>query len=186
MLVSSDEEEEREITKSDSSVRPRRAATTTKMNNSKPKLKVKKVNNSSLKVNNGPAKTNRSTKQVSSTPSPGSVEPVLLDDTVCRLCEKQFKPGTEALLRHYAWDHYKEKLEAALETCASNLTCKACKERKFKSRFPTRKDLIVHLGVFHKMVLDWIAWKKEKATVGRLTKALYLNTEWEAILSLNP
>ena len=38
----------------------------------------------------------------------------------------------------------------------------------------------------HKMVLDWMAWKKEKATVGRLTKALYLNTEWEAILSLNP
>ena len=38
----------------------------------------------------------------------------------------------------------------------------------------------------YKMVLDWMAWKKEKATVGRLTKALYLNTEWEAILSLNP
>ena len=28
-----------------------------------------------------------------------------------------------------------------------------------------------------KMVLDWMAWKKEKATVGHLTKALYLNTE---------
>ena len=38
----------------------------------------------------------------------------------------------------------------------------------------------------HKMVLDWMAWKKEKATVGRLSKALYLNKEWEAILSLTP
>lgn len=38
----------------------------------------------------------------------------------------------------------------------------------------------------HKMFQDWLAWKKEKATVGRLTKALYLNKEWEAILSLNP
>ena len=37
-----------------------------------------------------------------------------------------------------------------------------------------------------KMFQDWMAWKKEKATVGRLTKALYLNNEWEAILSLNP
>ena len=38
----------------------------------------------------------------------------------------------------------------------------------------------------HKMLLDWVAWKGEKATVGRLSKALYLNNEWEAIQSLNP
>lgn len=38
----------------------------------------------------------------------------------------------------------------------------------------------------HKMLQDWLAWKKEKATIGRLTKALYLNKDWEAILSLNP
>ena len=38
----------------------------------------------------------------------------------------------------------------------------------------------------HKMMLDWQAWFKEKATVSKLAKALYLNTEWEAILSLNP
>ena len=38
----------------------------------------------------------------------------------------------------------------------------------------------------HKMLLDWVAWKGEKATVGRLAKALFLNQEWEAIQSLNP
>ena len=38
----------------------------------------------------------------------------------------------------------------------------------------------------HKMLLDWVAWKGEKATVGRLSKALFLNQEWDAIQSLNP
>ncbi len=38
----------------------------------------------------------------------------------------------------------------------------------------------------HKMLQDWLSWMKEKATVGKLAKALYLNKEWEAILSLNP
>ena len=38
----------------------------------------------------------------------------------------------------------------------------------------------------HKMLLDWVAWKGEKATVGRLTKALFLNQEWDAIQCLNP
>lgn len=38
----------------------------------------------------------------------------------------------------------------------------------------------------HKMLLDWVAWKGDKATVGRLAKALFLNQEWEAIQSLNP
>ena len=38
----------------------------------------------------------------------------------------------------------------------------------------------------HKMLQDWCAWKEEKATVGRLSKALYLNSEWQAIQSLNP
>ena len=38
----------------------------------------------------------------------------------------------------------------------------------------------------HKMLQDWCAWKQEKATVGRLSKALFLNHEWQAIQSLNP
>jgi hypothetical protein len=38
----------------------------------------------------------------------------------------------------------------------------------------------------HKMMQDWLAWKQDKATVGRITKALYLSKEWEAIDSLNP
>ena len=46
--------------------------------------------------------------------------------------------------------------------------------------------IIFQSDAVHKMVLDWMAWKKEKATVGRLSKALYLNKEWEAILSLTP
>merc|ERR1712038_2107867 len=38
----------------------------------------------------------------------------------------------------------------------------------------------------HKMFQDWCAWKQEKATVGRLSKALFLNHEWQAIESLTP
>ncbi len=38
----------------------------------------------------------------------------------------------------------------------------------------------------YKMLQDWLAWKEDKATVGRLAKALHLNQELEAINSLTP
>lgn len=43
-----------------------------------------------------------------------------------------------------------------------------------------------HSEAVHKMLQDWVAWKQEKATVGRLTKAFYLNNDWEAIQRLEP
>ena len=50
----------------------------------------------------------------------------------------------------------------------------------------TTEETTEEQDAVHKMLLDWVAWKGDKATVGRLAKALFLNQEWEAIQSLNP
>jgi len=47
-------------------------------------------------------------------------------------------------------------------------------------------DTRSHNEAVHRMLYRWIQWKDQKATVGKLTKALFNHREYEAILSLNP
>jgi hypothetical protein len=37
-----------------------------------------------------------------------------------------------------------------------------------------------------KMLFRWMQWKSERATIKRLSKALYINSEYSAILSMDP
>ena len=34
----------------------------------------------------------------------------------------------------------------------------------------------------YKMFQDWLSWKQDKATVGRLAKAFFLNNEWDTVM----
>ena len=76
--------------------------------------------------------------------------PDLTVETSCRLCDKKnFKTGSDALLKHYALEHFKEELDAEIPLDSKVLTCEPCKKKKLKSKFDTRKELIVHNASLH-------------------------------------
>ena len=53
-------------------------------------------------------------------------------------------------MRHYALDHFREKLDAEVgNNIQVNNVCPICKIKKLKSRFDTRKDILVHNASFH-------------------------------------
>ena len=75
--------------------------------------------------------------------------PDLSLETACRLCErKSFKAGSDALLKHYALDHLKDELEAEIPD-TKLLICEACKKKKLKSKFESRKELALHNATVH-------------------------------------
>ena len=41
-------------------------------------------------------------------------------------------------------------------------------------------------GCGERMLYRWMQWKSEKATIRRLTKALYNNAEFDAIAAVDP
>ena len=75
----------------------------------------------------------------------------LYSETECKLCDrKNFKSGSDSLVRHYALDHFREKLDAEVgNNIQVNNVCPICKIKKLKSRFDTRKDILVHNASFH-------------------------------------
>ena len=75
----------------------------------------------------------------------------LYSDTDCKLCErKNFKSGSDSLVRHYALDHFRDRLDAEVgNNLQVNNVCPICKIKKLKSRFETRKDILVHNASFH-------------------------------------
>ena len=58
-------------------------------------------------------------------------DPDLNVETMCRLCDKKsFKTGSDALLKHYTWEHFKEELDwlshvlaLGLSSCLSLALC---------------------------------------------------------------
>ena len=82
-----------------------------------------------------------------------SKDPDLNVETTCRLCDKKsFKIGSDALLKHYTWEHFKEELEAELEAKFPDpkpLICDLCKKKKLKSKFDTRKEFVLHNAGVH-------------------------------------
>ena len=76
-------------------------------------------------------------------------DPKLYDlyaDTECKLCDKKnFKLGTDALVKHYALEHFREKLEVELK----DFSCNICKNKKLKSKFDSKQDLLIHNATFH-------------------------------------
>ena len=109
----------------------------------------KKVNG--LKNNPTPKSTPAPKGNGSSSKSPK--DPQLYDlyaDTECKLCEKKnFKPGTDALLKHYALEDFKEKLEVDITTNGKDFFCNLCKSKKLKSKFESRQEILMHLATFH-------------------------------------
>ena len=109
----------------------------------------KKVNG--LKNNPAPKSTPAPKGNGSSSKSPK--DPQLYDlyaDTECKLCEKKnFKPGTDALLKHYALEHFKEKLELDITSNGKDFFCNLCKSKKLKSKFESRQEILMHLVTFH-------------------------------------
>ena len=80
----------------------------------------------------------------------GTKAPDLAVETACRLCDKKnFKTGSDALLKHYALDHFKEELDAEIPADSKVLTCESCKKKKLKSKFDSRKELILHNAGIH-------------------------------------
>ena len=75
----------------------------------------------------------------------------LYSETECKLCDRKgFKSGSDSLVRHYALDHFREKLDAEVgNNLQVNNVCPICKIKKLKSRFETRKEILVHNASFH-------------------------------------
>ena len=70
-------------------------------------------------------------------------------ETACRLCDrKNFKTGSDVLLKHYVFDHLKEELEAEVPV-DKPLVCEVCRKKKLKSKFETRKELVLHNAAVH-------------------------------------
>ena len=80
-------------------------------------------------------------------------DPKLYDlyaDTDCKLCDmKNFKPGSDALVKHYALEHFKEKLDLEIGTVGKEFSCNLCKTRKLKSKFESRQDILLHNAIVH-------------------------------------
>ena len=99
----------------------------------------------------------KSTKESNSSKPQASKDGKLIDfqtDVACRLCEKKnFKAGSEALVKHYALEHFKEKLDLEIAGSSSkDFSCNICKNKKLKSKFETRQDLLLHNATFHSRV----------------------------------
>ena len=112
-----------------------------------PQATSKKVNG----VKNNP--TPKSTPKGNGSSSKYPKDPQLYDlyaEKECRLCEKKsFKPGTDALLKHYALEHFKEKLEVDITTNGKDFFCNLCKSKKLKSKFDSKQEILMHLVTFH-------------------------------------
>ena len=52
-------------------------------------------------------------------------------------------------VKHYALDHFKEKLESELGSTSKDFVCSICKTKKLKSRFESRQELVLHNAGFH-------------------------------------
>ena len=76
----------------------------------------------------------------------------LLTETECRLCEKKnFKQGSDVITKHYALEHFKDKLDAeiGINSIAKDFSCTTCKNKKLKSKFDSRQDILLHNAIFH-------------------------------------
>lgn len=101
-----------------------------------------------MKTNPGGTKT--APKGVVGSSKGPQKDPLLYDlsaDSDCKLCEKKnFKPGSDALLKHYALDHFKEKLEVDI---GKDFSCNLCKTKKLKSKFENRQEFLLHNASVH-------------------------------------
>ena len=52
-------------------------------------------------------------------------------------------------VKHYALDHFKDKLESELGSTSKDFVCSICKTKKLKSRFESRQELVLHNAGFH-------------------------------------
>lgn len=130
---------------------------------SKPPPKQNKVNGVS-KI--APKSTKQQELTNSKPPPVAKNKPILSVDlqteTGCRLCDrKNFKLGTEALVKHYALDHFKEKLDAELGALSKDFSCNLCKNKKLKSKFESRQDLLLHNAGFHSRVQSYLSDEKQ-------------------------
>merc|ERR1712106_352405 len=93
------------------------------------------------------------TNGVQKSPVRTNKDPKLFDlflENECRICGRQdFQSGSDSLMRHYAFEHFKKRLDAEIASDLLYNTCPICKIKKLKSRFDTRKDLILHNSVTH-------------------------------------
>ena len=60
-----------------------------------------------------------------------------------------FNWASSPLVKHYALDHFKEKLESELGSTPKDFCCSICKTKKLKSRFDSRQELLLHNAGFH-------------------------------------
>ena len=60
-----------------------------------------------------------------------------------------FDWASDPLVKHYALDHFKEKLESELGSTSKDFVCSICKTKKLKSRFDSRQELLLHNAGFH-------------------------------------
>jgi len=79
----------------------------------------------------------------------------LSSETSCRLCDKKdFKPETDALIKHYASCHFKTNLEAEIK---NDSNCNICRAKKLRSVFGGKKELLFHMAKVHSRVENFLA-----------------------------
>ena len=131
-------------TASRESSRSRRSRSNSKAKSPPPQ---KTPSQSQKKVNG--VKNNSTPKSTKETSPKIPKDPKLYDlyaDAACKLCDKKnFKLGTDALVKHYALEHFREKLEVDQK----DFSCNVCKNKKLKSKFDSKQDILIHNATFH-------------------------------------